>query len=143
MVTEKQTRSRPITSMRSRKPAKSAKAGRSIHHLRVQRISLPSLVRVSFIFYVGLVVVGLIATIVGWSVLGSMGLIIKINHLIDQLVGTTNYSLSLTQVLVIQLGIGFVWAIVTTIVTFVGGALYNLASEIGNGIGVGVLDDSK
>ena len=143
MVTEKQTRSRPSVASKPKTPGRPAKAARPMHKLRIQRVSLSSLLRVALIFYVGLVIVGLIATIVAWGVFNSIGLVTKVNHLIDQLVGSTNYNLSLGQVLVIQLGLGVVWAIVTTVVTFVAGALYNLASEMGNGISIGVVDDSK
>ena len=143
MVTEKQTQARPSASQKPKRAVRSPKAARPMQKLRIQRVSLSSLLRVALIFYVGLVIVGLIATIVAWGVFNSAGLITKVNHLIDQLIGTTNYSLSLTQILVIQLGLGVLWAVVTTIVTFIAGALYNLASEMGNGISIGVVDDSK
>lgn len=115
----------------------------AVHKLRVKHVFLPSLIRVSLVFYVGLVVVSMLATIVGWMLLSSVGLVAKVNHLIDQLIGSTTYSVSLAQVLVVQIGLGIAWVIVATIMTYIAGAVYNLSSEMGNGIVVGVTDDGN
>lgn len=143
MVTAKVARNASGSAARERKSGTKKRAARPVHQLRIQRVSLASVARVSLIFYTALVAAGLVATIVSWAMLGSMGFITKLNHLIDQLVGSTNYSLGLAQVLVIQLGLGIAWVVIMTVLTFLAAAIYNLASEMGNGISIGVVDDSK
>ena len=144
MVTAKVARNTSGTAARERKKsAARTRAARPVHKLRIQHVSLASVARVSTIFYTALVAAGLVATIVAWGVLGSIGFITKLNHLIDQLVGSTNYQLGLTQVLVIQLGVGIAWVVIMTVLTYLAAAIYNLASEMGNGISIGVVDDSK
>ncbi len=143
MVTAKVARNASGAAAREKKSTAKKRPPRQIHHLRIQRVSLASVTRVSVIFYTALVAAGLVATIVAWTVLGSIGFITKLNHLIDQLVGSTNYSLGLAQVLVIQLGVGIAWVVIMTVITFLAAAIYNLASEMGNGISIGVVDDSK
>ncbi len=144
MVTAKVARNTSGTAAKERKKSAAGKrSARPVHKLRIQHVSLASVARVCTIFYTGLVAAGLVATIVAWGVLGSMGFISKANHLIDQLVGSTNYQLGLTQVLVIQLGLGIAWVVVMTVLTYLAAAIYNLASEMGNGISIGVVDDSK
>lgn len=143
MVTERQSRPKASAQVRSSPSSRRIKQNKALQNIRIQHVSLRSLVRVSFLFYIGLTAVGLVAMTTFWIVLSSIGLVTKINHLIDQLVGTTNYGLTLKQVLVIQLGLGVALSILLTVVTFIGGVLYNVASDLGNGISIAIGDDSK
>ncbi len=143
MVTERQTRPRASGQAKSVSSGRKPKATKALQNIRIQHVSLGSLVRVSFIFYIGLTVAGLVATTTLWLFLTSLGIITKANHLIDQLVGTTNYNLTLKQVLIIQVGLGVAFAVLATAVTFLGGVLYNIASDLGNGISIAIGDDSK
>lgn len=142
MVTEKAPRA---TSLRTKQPATARvkKAKKPTQRIRIRHISLISLVKVSFFFFIGLALVGALATLIFWSILSAGGYVTKLNHLIDQLLGTTNYKVTMTQVMVIQLGFGVAWAIIATVVSFIAGVIYNLSSEIGNGIGITIVDDSK
>jgi urease alpha subunit len=143
MVTERATRQRPARPQIIAREQKQRRQPKPTQRIKIKHISLFSLLKVSFFFYLGLVIVGSLATLVIWSVMASGGYIIKLNHLVDQLFGTTNYSVSLSQVMVIQLSFGEVWVLISTVVTFVGGVLYNLSSEIVNGRGISIMDDSK
>ena len=142
MVTEKAPRT---SQLRSKQPgaARVKKAKKPTQRIKIKHISLVSLVKVAFFFFIGLTLVGTLATLVFWSILSAGGYVTKLNHLIDQLLGTTNYKVTMTQVVVIQLGFGVAWAIIATVISFVAGVIYNLSSEIGNGIGITIVDDSK
>ncbi|MDA8277558.1 MAG: DUF3566 domain-containing protein [Actinomycetota bacterium] len=142
MVTEKSPRTSQLRS-KQQTATRAKKDSRPTQRIKIKHISLVSLVKVSFFFFVGLALVGTLATLVFWSILSAAGFVTKLNHLIDQLLGTTNYKVTLTQVIVIQLGFGVAWAIIATVISFVAGVIYNISSEVGNGIGITITDDSK
>ncbi|MDA8271220.1 MAG: DUF3566 domain-containing protein [Actinomycetota bacterium] len=145
-------RSAPASS-RVRKKALGKKAlgktirGRSVRGVQRRKIlavSALSLAKVAFLFYVTILIVFLIAGAVIWNFAGVSGLIIKLNHFIDQLIGSSTYHVSGTTLLIVVGSIGVVWTLVATIVTLVCAMLFNLAAEYVGGISVLVgLDDTN
>lgn len=122
----------------------SGRSARGVQRRKILAISAVSLGKVAFLFYVTLVAVFLIAGIVLWDFAGASGLILKLNHFIDQLIGSTTYHVSGTSLLVVVAALGIVWALIATVITFIGAMLFNLAAEYVGGISVLVgLDDTK
>jgi len=79
-----------------------------------------------------------------WNFAASAGLIVKLNHFVDQLIGSSTYHVSGTSILILLGAFGVVWAVIATILTFIGAMLFNLASEYIGGISVLVgLDDTN
>lgn len=117
---------------------------RGVQRRKVLAISAVSLAKAAFLLYVTMVIVFLIAGIVLWDFAGASGLILKLNHFIDQLIGSTTYHVSGISLLIVVAALGIVWALIATLITFVGAMLFNLAAEYVGGISVLVgLDDTK
>ncbi|NNN19542.1 MAG: hypothetical protein HKL84_06780 [Acidimicrobiaceae bacterium] len=122
----------------------SGRSVRGVQRRKILAISAVSLAKVSFLFYITILIVFLIAGSVVWSFAGDSGLILKLNHFIDQLIGSATYHVSGNTLLVVAAAFGIVWAVIATIVTFVGAMMFNLAAEYVGGISVLVgLDDTK
>lgn len=122
----------------------SGRSVRSVQRRKILAISSLSLAKVAFLFYVTLVLVVLIAGMVVWNFAGASGLILKLNRFIDQLIGSTTYHVTGTSLLAVSAAFGIVWAILATIMTFIGALLFNLAAEYIGGISVVVgIDDTN
>ncbi|TAN24174.1 MAG: hypothetical protein EPN30_06775 [Actinomycetota bacterium] len=122
----------------------SGKSVRGVQRRKILAISAVSLAKVAFLFYVTLLIVMLIAGSVMWRFAGSAGLIVKLNHFVNQLIGSSTYHVSGTSILIVVGSFGVVWVLIATILTFVGAMLFNLASEYVGGISVLVgLDDTN
>ncbi len=122
----------------------SGRSVRGVQRRRILAVSAVSLAKVAFLFYVTVLVVLIIAGVVIWNFAGTSGLILKLNHFIDQLIGSSTYHVSGSSILVVLASIGIVWALVATIITFIGAMLFNLAAEYVGGISVMVgLDDTN
>ena len=140
-------RSAPVSSRVRKKALGKTISGRSVRGVQRRKIlavSAISLAKVAFLFYLTVLIVFLIAGAVIWNFAGVSGLIIKLNHFIDQLIGSSTYHVSGTTLLIIVGSIGVVWTLVATIVTFICAMLFNLAAEYVGGISVLVgLDDTN
>lgn len=122
----------------------SGRSVRGVQRRRILAISAVSLAKVAFLFYVTVLIVLIIAGVVIWNFAGSSGFLLKLNHFVDQLIGSSTYHVSGSSILVVIASIGIVWALVATIVTFIGAMLFNLAAEYVGGISVMVgLDDTN
>lgn len=122
----------------------SGRSVRGVQRRKVLAISAVSVAKVCFLFYLTLVVVFVIAGSVIWNFAGASGLILKLNHFVDQLIGSTSYTVSGTTILIVVATFGIVWSIIATIITFVATMLFNLAAEYIGGISVLIgLDDTN
>lgn len=146
--TKSPARKRSTTSTRIKKKALgktvSGRSVRGVQRRKILAISAVSLAKVVFLFYITLLIVCAIAGVVIWNFAGVSGLILKLNHLIDQLIGSTTYHVSGMAVLVVFASFGIVLSVIGTILTFVGAMLFNLAAEYVGGISVLIgLDDTN
>jgi len=122
----------------------SGRSVRGVQRRKILAVSAVSLAKVAFLFYIALLIVLLIAGSVLWNFAASAGLIVKLNHFVDQLIGSSTYHVSGTSILILLGAFGVVWAVIATILTFIGAMLFNLASEYIGGISVLVgLDDTN
>ncbi len=122
----------------------SGRSVRGVQRRKILAVSAVSLAKVAFLFYVTVLVVFLIAGSVIWNFAGASGLILKLNHFIDQLIGSATYHVSGMTILIFLGSIGIVVAVIASIVTFICAMLFNLAAEYVGGISVLVgLDDTN
>lgn len=136
------------TSVKVRKKALgrtvSGRSVRGVQRRKVLAISAFSVAKVCFLFFITLLVVFIIAGAVLWNFAGASGLILKLNHFVDQLIGSATYHVSGTTILIVFAGLGIVLSIIATIIVFVATMLFNLAAEYIGGISVLIgLDDTN
>lgn len=122
----------------------SGRSVRGVQRRKVLAISAFSVAKVCFLFFITLLVVFIIAGAVLWNFAGASGLILKLNHFVDQLIGSATYHVSGTTILIVFAGLGIVLSIIATIIVFVATMLFNLAAEYIGGISVLIgLDDTN
>ena len=128
------------------KPAPKAKARRA--RLLVSKIDPWSVLKMAFLLSVALGIITVVATIVLWSVLDTMGLFAKVNEFINEIQGQeagTPFDLlsfaSLGQVASFSTIVAVVNVVLLTTLSVLSAWLYNISSTLVGGIGVTLTDD--
>lgn len=140
------TAPRPKTPPTLVKPAPKAKARRA--RLLISKIDPWSVLKMAFLLSVALGIITVVATIVLWSVLDTMGLFDKINEFINEIQGQeagTPFDLlsfaSLGQVASFSTIVAVVNVVLLTTLSVLSAWLYNISSTLVGGIGVTLTDD--
>lgn len=120
----------------ARKSASSPERPSKGQPLLITKFGLSSLFRICLIFYTLIFAVVLIAMIILWEVMASAGFETKLNHLLGSLLGSSTYHVMGTEVLVIFVGFGIVWILLSAGVTVIGMRIFNMVSELVGGIKV-------
>jgi hypothetical protein len=102
--------------------------------LVVTRISSSSVLRASLVFYFLTFLVVLIAMVILWQFFGKSGYEVKLNHLLDSLLGSATYHVIGTQVLVIFVGLGIVWVVLASVVTVIAVRIFSTVASLLGGI---------
>lgn len=140
------TAPRPKTPPTLVKPAPKAKARRA--RLLVSKIDPWSVLKMAFLLSVALGIITVVATIVLWSVLDTMGLFDKVNEFVNEIQGQeagTPFDLlsfaSLGQVASFSTIVAVVNVVLLTTLSVLSAWLYNISSTLVGGIGVTLTDD--
>jgi Transmembrane domain of unknown function (DUF3566) len=115
---------------------------RDVHHRRVvRRVDVWSVFKVSFVFYVCVLAVLLIAGTVLWNVARDNGVINQVDKLVRSLFALTSFQLHPTAVLVWAAAILGALCFIGVLFNVLATVLYNLISDVIGGIQVTVVDD--
>ena len=128
------------------KPAQKAKARRA--RLLVSKVDPWSVLKMAFLLSVALGIVTVVAAIVLWSVLDTIGLFDKVNSFINDIQGKeggTPFDLlsiaSLGQVASFSTIVAVVNVVLLTTLSVLSAWLYNISATLVGGIGVTLTDD--
>lgn len=137
---------RPKTPPTLVKPAPKAKARRA--RLLVSKIDPWSVLKMAFLLSVALGIITVVATIVLWTVLDTMGLFTQVNDFVNEIQGQeggTPFDLlsfaSLGQVASFATIVAVVNVVLLTTLSVLSAWLYNISSTLVGGIGVTLTDD--
>ncbi len=123
-----------------RKPrTRTPKVGkRPYQRINVVGMSALSVFRVVLVFYSLMALVFLVAGMILWTIASRAGLVLKLNHLIRSLTGSSTYSFRGTQVLVVAVGFLVVLVAIGSILTAISVRIFNMVMELVGGIGLNV-----
>lgn len=128
------------------KPAPKAKARRA--RLLISKIDPWSVLKMAFLLSVALGIITVVATIVLWTVLDTMGLFAQVNSFVNEIQGQeggTPFDLlsfaSLGQVASFATIVAVVNVVLLTTLSVLSAWLYNISSTLVGGIGVTLTDD--
>jgi hypothetical protein len=107
----------------------------------VRRVDTWSLFRFAVLLYGCLLVVFMVAFIGMWLVAIGAGAVPSIEHFITQLFALKSFHFQSFQLILAMLAIGIIWMFVATLVTVIGGILYNLISDVVGGVELTVLEE--
>ena len=121
--------------VRAARRLQARKVGRLIRH-----VELWSLLKVALLFYVCMLLVGAVAGVLVWSVLQRNGAVASTEGFIEQVFLLDNFRFEGT--IMFRLGIlaGLIGVLVLSLVTVLGGLLFNLISDLTGGIRVSVVE---
>jgi len=115
---------------------------RDVHHRRVvRRVDLVSVGKVSFLFYVSILLVVLVAGAVLWNVASLTGVMSSLDKLVRSLFALTSFQLHPLTVFGWAAAIGIVLCLLGVLLSVIAAALFNLISDIVGGIQVVVVSD--
>ncbi len=106
----------------------------------VRHIELYSLLKVSLLFYTCMLVVGVVAGVLLWSLLQKSGAVSSVEGFVGEIFLLENFHLEGRQIFRIGVLGGMVGVLVLTLVTLIGGLLFNLISDLTGGIRVSVVE---
>ena len=121
--------------VRAARRLQARKVGRLVRH-----IELYSLLKVSLLFYTCMLIVGVIAGVLLWSMLHKSGAVSSVEGFVGEIFLLENFHLEGRQIFRIGVLAGMVGVLVLTMVTLVGGLLFNLISDLTGGIRVSVVE---
>ena len=121
--------------VRAARRLQARKVGRLVRH-----IELYSLVKVSLLFYTCMLLVGVVAGVMIWSMFQRSGAVSSIEGFVGEIFLFDSFHLEGRQIFRIGVLGGMVGVLVLTLVTLVGGALFNLISDLTGGIRVSVVE---
>jgi hypothetical protein len=107
----------------------------------VRRVDTWTLFRFSALLYACALVIFMVAFVGVWLVATAAGAIPSIEHFVTQLFALKSFHFQSVQLLLATLAIGVIWVFVATLVTVVGGVLYNLISDVVGGVELTVLEE--
>ncbi len=140
------TAPRPKTPPTLVKPAPKAKARRA--RLLISKIDPWSVLKMAFLLSVALGIITVVASIVLWTVLDTMGLFTQVNAFVNEIQGQEggapfdllNFA-SLGQVASFSTIVAVVNVVLLTTLSVLSAWLYNISSTLVGGIGVTLTDD--
>ena len=121
--------------VRAARRLQARKVGRLVRH-----IELYSLLKVALFFYTCMLIVGVIAGVLLWAMLQKSGAVNSIEGFVGQIFLLENFHLEGRQIFRIGVLGGMVGVLVLTLLTVVGGLLFNLISDLTGGIRVSVVE---
>ena len=107
----------------------------------VRRIDTWSLFRFAALLYSCTLIIFLVAFVGVWLVASGTGSIPSIENFITQLFALKKFHFQAVQMLLAVTAIGIIWVLVATLMTVVGGVLYNLISDVVGGVELTVLEE--
>ena len=112
-------------------------------HCTLRRFDLASVVRFSFVFYLTLLAVCLLAGVVLWALASVAGLIGSLERFIKSLFGFTSFQFQAGRILLGALLVGIVLTLLGTLCNLVGAAVYNVIAGMVGGVRVTVAEESS
>jgi len=116
-------------------------AGGVNRHWTLRRFDLASVGRVSFVFYLTILAVFLLAGIVLWALASAAGLVGSLERFIKSLFGFTSFHFQAGRILLGALVTGIVLTLLGTLCNVVGAAVYNMIAGMVGGVRVTVSED--
>ena len=121
--------------VRAARRLQARKVGRLIRH-----VELWSLLKVALLFYVCMMLVGAVAGVLVWSVLQRSGAVASVEGFIEQVFLLDDFRFEGTTMFRLGILAGLVGVLVLSLVTVLGGLLFNLISDLTGGIRVSVVE---
>ena len=121
--------------VRAARRLQARKVGRLIRH-----VELWSLLKVALLFYVCMLLVGAVAGVLVWSVLQRSGAVASVEGFIEQVFLLDDFRFEGTTMFRLGILAGLVGVLVLSLVTVLGGLLFNLISDLTGGIRVSVVE---
>jgi hypothetical protein len=114
------------------------------YHQTVRRVDVWSVLKVSVCFYLSALVVMLAAGIILWTIADSVGAIHNLENFVSDLLDNRKGEFHLFPLEILRAAtlIGLVMVCLTTVLTVLGAALYNLFAELVGGIEVTVVEEA-
>jgi hypothetical protein len=136
----------PMTKSASSAPAAAESDGPRKVKLTVARIDPWSAMKLSFLLSVGFAIATVVASVVLWEVLDTMGVFDSLNTQLRDIAGPTskfnlNDYIGLGRVVAIATVVSLVNVLVTMALATLGAVLYNLAGSLVGGLNVTLSDD--
>lgn len=120
--------------VRAARRLQARKVGRLVRH-----IDLWSLLKVSLLFYVCMLLVGVVAAVLVWSALQRSGAVGSVEGFVEEIFLLENFRFEGTEMFRIAVLGGMVGVLVATLLTVLGGLLFNLISDLTGGVRVSVV----
>ena len=109
----------------------------------VTKVDLWSVLKMALCFYMGALVLVIIAAIALWEIARVAGVIDSIQHFMRQLLGSNDFTLLSWRLLRGFTLVGLVIVCLAVVMTVVAAAFYNLFSEMVGGVQITVVEDES
>ncbi|MGH9206572.1 MAG: DUF3566 domain-containing protein [Acidimicrobiales bacterium] len=106
----------------------------------IRRLEPRTIFKISFLFYLLVLVVLLILGFILWAVASVTGAIHGLNHFVEQLFGYQSFSFVAPQVILGSILVGLVMVVLGSLVNLVLAVVYNLVSEWIGGVEIEVFE---
>lgn len=107
----------------------------------ITKVDLWSVLKISVCFYLGALVVVLTAGVALWEVARVAGVVDSVQHFMRQLLGSNDFTFLSWRLLRGFTLLGLVMVCLSTVVTVVAAAFYNLFAEIMGGVVITVVEE--
>ena len=117
------------------------RTGRRSYRQTVTKVDLWSVLKISTCFYLGALVVVLVAAVALWEIARVAGVVDSIQHFMRQLLGSNDFTFLSWRLLRGFTLVGIVFVCLAVVVTVVAAAFYNLFAEIMGGVVITVVEE--
>jgi Transmembrane domain of unknown function (DUF3566) len=107
----------------------------------ITKVDLWSVLKISTCFYLGALVVVLVAAIALWEIARVAGVVDSIQHFMRQLLGSNNFTFLSWRLLRGFTLVGIVIVCLSVVITVIAAAFYNLFAEIMGGVVITVVEE--
>ena len=132
------------TTLRRRRDLAVAPVGRTNrrkYRQTITKVDLWSVLKISTCFYLGALVVVLVAAIALWEIARVAGVVDSIQHFMRQLLGSNNFTFLSWRLLRGFTLVGIVIVCLSVVITVIAAAFYNLFAEIMGGVVITVVEE--
>jgi hypothetical protein len=119
------------------------RANRRSYRQTVTKIDLWSVLKIAVCFYLGALLVVLVAGIALWEIASVVGVIDSVQNFMRDLLGSNDFTLLSWRILRAFTLLGLVIVSLGTIITVVAAAFYNLFAEMMGGVVITVVEDDE
>jgi hypothetical protein len=140
--TKRPAAKKSATKAGAKRPAKSGGRIERRYHQTVRSIDVWSVLKVSLCFYLSALVVLLVAGVVLWFAADALGFVHNVESFMGDLVEDSSYHFRAGDVLRAATLLGLVFVALSTVMTVLAAAFYNLFSDLVGGVEITVAEEA-